>query len=482
MIAGLKRYASYRSSGMSWLGEIPKHWKVVKLRHVLRHYSERNRPDLPLLSVVREKGVIRRDITNSDENHNFIPDDLSNYKVVRAGQFAMNKMKAWQGSYGVSRHDGIVSPAYFVFRIIGLDAEYFHIAIRSKAYVSFFTRASDGVRIGQWDLSLVRLREIPFATPPAAEQTAIVRFIDRVDRRISRYIRTKERLIELLEEQKQAIINQAVTGQMNVRTGEPFPSYRAFKPKWLTRLPHHWIVATLRSLSESIQTGPFGSQLHQADYVSDGIPVVNPSHIVDGRIEPNSDVSVTLEKANRLKEHYIRPGDVLMARRGEMGRCAVATERHSNWICGTGSIRIRLDSTLLLSPYLALFLGSAYGRRVLTQISVGTTMNNLAAGIVGSIRLFVPPVVEQRSMVGHLRDATASIDRAIARGNEQIEVTKEYRTRLIADVVTGKVDVREAAGALPSVDPLDCGDGLSAGLDANHGVKRHGGTHPGLLP
>ena len=109
-------------------------------------------------------------------------------------------------------------------------------------------------------------------------------------------------------------------------------------------------------------------------------------------------------------------------------------------------------------------------------------MSNLAAGIVGSIRLFLPPVVEQRSMVGHLRDATASIDRAIARGNEQIKVTKEYRTRLIADVVTGKVDVREAAGALPSVDPLDCGDGLSAGLDANHGVKRHGGTHPGLLP
>ena len=105
----LKPYPDYTDSGVEWLGKVPAHWEVLKLRHVLRRHTERERPDLPLLSVVREQGVILRDTTSTDENHNYIPDDLSNYKVVRAGQFAMNKMKAWQGSYGVSCHDGIVS-------------------------------------------------------------------------------------------------------------------------------------------------------------------------------------------------------------------------------------------------------------------------------------------------------------------------------------------------------------------------------------
>ena len=160
-------YAVHKPSGVEWLEDVPEHWKVYKLRRVLEEATERNQPDLPLLSVVRERGVILRDATDSDANHNFIPDDLTNYKVVHNGQFAMNKMKAWQGSYGVSRHEGIVSPAYFIFDINGVTGDFFHVAIRSKAYVPFFTQASDGVRIGQWDLSQARMREIPLLVRPS---------------------------------------------------------------------------------------------------------------------------------------------------------------------------------------------------------------------------------------------------------------------------------------------------------------------------
>ena len=117
MIADLKPYPAMKDSGVEWLGEVPAHWEVRRLRRTLRAVAERNRSDLPLLSVVREKGVVLRDVSNKDENHNFIPDDLTNYKVVQQGQFAMNKMKAWQGSYGMSKFDGIVSPAYFVFNL-----------------------------------------------------------------------------------------------------------------------------------------------------------------------------------------------------------------------------------------------------------------------------------------------------------------------------------------------------------------------------
>ncbi len=218
MAAELKPYDAYKDSGVEWLGAVPMHWEVRKLRHTLRLVAERNRPDLPLLSVVREEGVIVREISDPEENHNFIPDDLTNYKVVHRRQFALNKMKAWQGSYGVSSFLGIVSPAYFVFNIKGgLAASYFNRAIRSTAYVPYFAQASDGVRIGQWDLSLPRMWEIPFVVPPRLEQAAIARFLDHADRRIRRYILAKERLIALLEEQKQAVIHEAITAMEGAR-------------------------------------------------------------------------------------------------------------------------------------------------------------------------------------------------------------------------------------------------------------------------
>ena len=227
MTVPLKPYSTgYKDSGVEWLGCVPEHWEVRKLRHILRTISERNQPALPLLSVVREQGVIVRDILNKDANHNFIPDDLRNYKVVDRHQFVMNKMKAWQGSYGVSDYLGIVSPAYFVFNIRGVNASYFHRAVRSKAYVLYFSRASDGVRIGQWDLSKAQMWEIPFLIPPLPEQTAIVRYLNHVTDYIDRYIRAKEKLISLLAEQKQVIIHQAVTGQIDVRTGKPYPAYK----------------------------------------------------------------------------------------------------------------------------------------------------------------------------------------------------------------------------------------------------------------
>ena len=125
---------SYSKDNFAWLGTIPDHWQVSKLRQILSPFSEKNHPDMPLLSVVREKGVIIRNVESKEENHNYVPDDLSNYKLVKQGQFTMNKMKAWQGSYGVSKYDGIVSPAYFVFNLkCDINRDFFNAAIRSKA-------------------------------------------------------------------------------------------------------------------------------------------------------------------------------------------------------------------------------------------------------------------------------------------------------------------------------------------------------------
>lgn len=214
---GLAPDAPVRFSGVQWLGNIPAHWQIGKLRRILRPVSVKNHPELPLLSVVRERGVILRDKEDTESNHNFIPDDLSGYKVVKKGQFAMNKMKAWQGSYGISAYTGIVSPAYFVFDIAFENLEYFHYAIRSKVYVNFFAQASDGIRVGQWDLQMDKMKEIPFLIPPAEEQSAIVAHIRRT---LPRYDAAVEKLraeVDTLEECEVKLVADAVTGRIDVR-------------------------------------------------------------------------------------------------------------------------------------------------------------------------------------------------------------------------------------------------------------------------
>lgn len=214
---GLNPDVPMKFSGVKWLGDIPAHWQTIKLRQLLHPVSIKNHPELPLLSVVREQGVIVRDINDKEANHNYIPDDLSGYKVVKRGQFAMNKMKAWQGSYGISDYTGIVSPAYFIFDVSFDNLEYFHYAIRSKVYVNFFAQASDGIRVGQWDLQMDKMKEIPFIVPPADEQTAIVDYINCM---LPQYDVAIEKLtveVETLEEYKTKLIADVVTGKVDVR-------------------------------------------------------------------------------------------------------------------------------------------------------------------------------------------------------------------------------------------------------------------------
>ncbi|MGP1451135.1 MAG: restriction endonuclease subunit S [Wolinella sp.] len=213
---GLNKNAKFKNSGVEWLGEIPSHWKFVKLGQILKPVSIKKRVDLPLLSVTREQGVILRDIENKDVNHNFIPDDLNSYKVVKKGQFAINKMKAWQGSYGVSEYTGIVSPAYFIFEFDGVEKVFFHRAIRSSAYIPFFIKASDGVRIGQWDLSKSRMKEILFFIPPKDEQIQIVEYIENKISKIDKLVNLEQECIKSLKEYKASLIDSVVTGKVRI--------------------------------------------------------------------------------------------------------------------------------------------------------------------------------------------------------------------------------------------------------------------------
>ena len=438
MIADLKPYPAMKDLGVEWLGDVPEHWEVRRLRRTLRAVAERNRSDLPLLSVVREKGVVLRDVSNKDENHNFIPDDLTNYKVVEQGQFAMNKMKAWQGSYGVSKFDGIVSPAYFVFNLDSVNGDYFHTAIRSKAYVPYFTQASDGVRIGQWDLSLARMREIPFSVPPRTEQAAIVRYLDHADRRIRRYIRANQKLIKLLEEQKQAIIHQAVTGKVDIRTGLPYPAYKPSGVEWLGDVPEHWEVRRLKTVC-SMKSG-------------DGITAMS--------IEPAGEYPVY--GGNGLRGYtssYTHDGNfALIGRQGALcGNVHIAQGRF--WASEHAVV------ATVHSGHVLEWFGAILGVMHLNQYSIAAAQPGLSVERVLNLWLPVPPSEEQAVITTSIEQQTAGADSAIDRARRQIELLREFRTRLIVDVVTGKLDVREAAVRLPDEveerEPLDETDALA---------------------
>ncbi|WP_195471155.1 restriction endonuclease subunit S [Bacteroides xylanisolvens] len=215
---GLNPDVRMKDSGIPWIGLIPEHWEIKQLRSYLKMITIKNKPNEQLLSVVREKGVIIRDIESKEENHNYIPDDLSGYKYVSVGQFVINKMKAWQGSYAVSKYNGIVSPAYYVCELNFPHKEFFNIAIRSKFYVPFFTQYSKGIRVGQWDLSPIGLKSIPFFEPPHEEQQAIVAYIEDKCNKINSLIGELEAEIEYLKEYKQKLIADCVTGQINVQS------------------------------------------------------------------------------------------------------------------------------------------------------------------------------------------------------------------------------------------------------------------------
>lgn len=213
---GIDPDAPMVATGEEWIGRIPKHWNIVPLRSLLRRNSEKGRPDWRLLSVERERGVVDRLTDGSANNHNRVPEDLSDYKVVHSGQFVMNKMKAWQGSYGVSAQDGIVSPAYYVFDLDVPVPDYFNWAIRSSAYIGYFGRDSYGIRTDQWDFKAQALKSIPFAVPPEAEQRKIADYLSVRVTAVDGLKKDIDRQVELLEIYRRQLINDVVTGKIRV--------------------------------------------------------------------------------------------------------------------------------------------------------------------------------------------------------------------------------------------------------------------------
>ena len=217
---GLDAGVEMKESGVEWLGEIPSHWDLLPIKAFTRRKRAKNRPDLQLLSVYRDFGVIPKD--SRDDNHNRASLDLSAYQVVDVGDLAINKMKTWQGSLAVSRFHGIVSPAYIICELYGnVHPRFVHHLLRSSKYITQYASRSYGVRPAQWDMRYHDFREIVALIPPLHEQRAIASYLDRETARIDALINKNDELIALLREKRSALISAAVTGKISVDLTPP---------------------------------------------------------------------------------------------------------------------------------------------------------------------------------------------------------------------------------------------------------------------
>ena len=416
----MERYSEYKDSGVQWIGMVPDHWEIKQLRSFLALFSEKGHGDAQLLSVTREQGVIERDKESKEENHNFVPEDLSGYKYIQKGDFAINKMKAWQGSYAVSDFDGIVSPAYFTCKLRGVNKQFFSRAIRSSSYVPFFTQYSKGIRVGQWDLNPNALKTIPFFLPPLTEQERIVDFLNNKTLQIDRYVAEREQEVQLLNELKESEIAKAVTQGLN-----PNVKMKDSGVPWIGMIPEHWEVSKINSLFKE-----------RREKVSD--KVFSPLSVSKQGITPQLETAVKTDNGDNRKK--VCKGDfVVNSRSDRKGSCGISPY--------TGSVSL---INIVLQPradiegqyFHYLFRSSNYieefyriGRGIVADL--WTTRYSEMRNILVPL----PPLDEQRAIVAYIDDKCAKVNSLIADIQAEISYLKEYKQRLIADCVTGQIKV-----------------------------------------
>lgn len=456
MIANLKPYSKYKSAAQAWLGDVPSHWSLMPNRALFAEVKDRNHPDEEMLSVTITRGIVRQKALLADsakkDSSNL---DKAAYKLVQPRDIAYNKMRAWQGAIGASRLRGIISPAYVVMRLRKNDnlPRYFHHLYRTPLFAKEAERWSYGITSDMWSLRPEHFKMIYTPEPPPVEQAAIVRFLDWANGRLERAIRAKQKVIRLLNEQKQAIIHRAVT-----RGLDPSIPLKPSGIPWLGDIPQHWEVKRIKYLLREVdERSTTGSEPLLSMRMHHGL-VLFAEHF-----------SRPPQAATLVGFKIVRPGQFVVNRMQ----------------AGNGVI---FASTLtgLVSPDYAVFdpigdanvdfLGELFRSRKI-RAKFRAESKGLGTGTSGFLRLYndrlgaihvaLPPQVEQRDIIAGLSSELSGVNTAISRLEREIELLREYRTRLVADVVTGKLDVRAAAAKLPdetnALEPLDDADELAEG-------------------
>jgi type I restriction enzyme S subunit len=421
---------------------IPDRWESKRAKYLFREIDERSETGSDeLLSVSHITGVTPRrekDITM------FMAESYEGYKTCKPGDLVINTMWAWMGAMGISCHAGIVSSSYGVYRLRQPDhyhSQYLDLLLRTPLYIAEYNRRSNGITSSRARLYPQDFLDIPILCPPRQEQNAIVAFLDWKLAKINRYIHTKHRLIELLNEQKQAIIQQAITCG-------PDPSIRhqSTGDKWFPEIPIGWQVLPLRRVIYRAVDGPHLSP----NYLDKGIPFISARNVKVDRWSLDDAKFISQTDYEVFSKRVVpRVGDVLYTKGGTTGIARVV-DLPFNFQVWVHIAVLKVQSHIIEPSYLALALNSPRCYEQSQLFTRGATNQDLGLNRMKDIVLPVPSTIqEQRQILKLLGFELNNTVNAIDKAWQDINLIREYRTRLIADVVTGKVDVRGAMCNIP---------------------------------
>ncbi|MCX6028188.1 MAG: restriction endonuclease subunit S [Chloroflexi bacterium] len=459
MTRDLKPYPAYKDSGVPWLGEAPAHWTQLPGRAC---YREKKVPNTGMQeTIVLSLSYGQIVIKPVEKLHGLVPASFETYQIIDPGDIVVRPtdlQNDWNSlRFGLSQHRGIITSAYMcLYTEDMMTREYGHLLLHAYDLKKVFYGLGSGLR---QNLDWRDFKYLPCLVPPLPEQVAIVRYLDYVDRRIRRYIRAKQRLIALFNEQKQASVHQAVT-----RGLDPDVRLRPSGVAWLGDVPEHWEVVRVKFLLREVD-----------ERSTTGLETLLSMRMNHGLVPYHDHFSRPSQAATLIGYKIVRPGQVVMNR----------LQANNGLVFASGVLGLVSPDYAVFDPIADVDLNflTALFRSPKTKAKFRAESKGLGTGTAGFLRLYTDrfgmiPVAlplrnEQTLIMRQLDERLVGRQQALARVEREIALLREYRTRLIADVVTGKLDVRAAAATLPEEgeepEPLDDGEALGEGEEIEEG-------------
>ncbi|NMF56955.1 restriction endonuclease subunit S [Pseudanabaena yagii] len=427
------KYESYKNSGVEWLGEIPSHWEAKRNLGLFDERKETNRPDMELLSVTIDQGVIRQsEISIKKDSSN---EDKAKYKVVYRGDLAYNKMRMWQGAIGMSDFTGIVSPAYIILNTRNKNyAKFFHYLYRTELFIKEANRHSYGLCSDMNSLRYEDFKTLYSPVPPHDEVNRIVDFLDRTTTSIDQAIAKKQRLIELLNEQKAILINRAVTKGLN-----PNVPMRDSGIEWIGEIPEHWGVSRISFIGK-IGNGSTPNRSNASYWNNGAIPWLNSSKVNDIIIK-SAEQFVTPKAVRECHLPLVKPNSIVIAitgegkTRGNSAICKIETTINQH----LAYIEI-LDKDIL-PEFLHLYLQGMYELIRLSSSGNGSTKGAITCDDIKKYKIPVPPLEEQKNILNVTSNRIKDIEEVSQKTLEGIEKLNSLKQVFISEAVTGKIKV-----------------------------------------
>lgn len=425
----MQRYDSYKDSGIQWLGEIPSHWEVQKMKWLFTERTEKGHPNEPLLAATQNHGVILKD---QYENRTVeATKSLDSLKLVKPEDFVIS-LRSFQGGIEMSYAQGIISPAYTILIPQGITSGYFKHLGKSPTFIALLKSMVTGIREGQ-NIDYGKLKEEFMPLPSPEEQQAIASYLDTATAKIDEAIAQQQKMIDLLNERKQIIINNAVTKGLN-----PNAKMKPSGIDWIGNIPEHWEVMRLKHVTSKIGSGSTprgGAEVYQDSGVlflrsqniyNDGLRLDDVAHIVDGVHQ-------------KMKGTQVKHDDILYnITGGSIGRCCCYDREDEANVNQHVSI-VRPQG--IIAKYLMYNLQSDNTQRQLRETLKGGNREGLAAASFKEFLIPTCPKEEQIQIVSQIEKMFVNIDQAIANASKQIALLQERKQIIINDVVTGKVKV-----------------------------------------